>query len=368
MSVSCFDHCMFGILRPCMTHLDSELADLWRAHMCGVCLTLRSGHGQLSRLTTNTDAVVVSILVDAQRDSASGTVTAGPCALRGMRTAQVIAPGELSVRLGATTSLTLASAKTTDVLAEQVAGLAAPSRLRTRSARMAGPRLRRKALADATVSSAVGCPELLDDLSHQAEVEMRASTLDEITGGSARAAAAVFAATAELAGVPENREMLTRIGADFGRCAHLLDAVADLEKDSKTGDFNPLSATGTSIEAAWDDCRRLLAAIRTGLGTLRLRDDRLVTKLLVGGLNHSITEVFGRRPEAVFTPPGSPSQSQPLPPIHKRILPWLGVYCTGYACCADHTNPCNGKHHQSGCQNIDCGCCECCSCCECCDC
>ncbi|HEY9313462.1 DUF5685 family protein [Williamsia sp.] len=367
MSVSCFDGCMFGILRPCMTHLDPESADLWRAHMCGVCLSLRSGHGQLSRLVTNTDAVVVSILVDAQRDSVARTVTAGPCALRGMRTAQVIAPGELSVRLGAITSLTLASAKAADVLAEQATGLAASSRLRARGARVAGPRLRREALADAAVSSAIGCPDLLDDLSAQAEVEMRASTLDEITDRSARAAAAVFAATAELAGVPENREVLRLIGSDFGRCAHLLDAVIDLEKDGKTGDFNPLLATGTSVDAVRDDCRRLLAAIRSRIGGVRLRDDRLVTRLLVGGLDHAITDAFGHHPEAVFTSPGSPPHRPPLPPFHKRILPWAGVYCTGYACCADHTNPCNGKRHQSGakgcCNNVDC--CDCCDCCDC---
>lgn len=353
---------MFGVLSPCLTHLDTELGAQWRAHMCGVCLSLRSDHGQLARLTTNTDAIMISVLVDAQRESASKTVSAGPCALRGMRGAQVIAPAELSVRLGATTSLTLASAKASDVLAEQEVGLSAPSALRARGARVAGSLLREKALSDTTVAAAIGNRALLDDLAGQAAIEKGGASLAEITDGSARAAAAVFAATAELAGVPENQAVLEQIGADFGRCAHLLDAVEDLEKDAKTGAFNPLTATGTSVDAVWEDCRRLVRAIRTATDRLILRDDRLLRMLLLGGLERAVTNVFGHRTDAVFTAPGAPRRPPNLPPFHKRILPWMGVYCTGYACCAAHTNPCNGKRHQAGCQGCDCCDCDCCDC------
>lgn len=353
---------MFGVLSPCLTHLDTELGAQWRAHMCGVCLSLRSEHGQLARLTTNTDAIVISILVDAQRESPSEMVSAGPCPLRGMRTAQVIAPAELSVRLGATTSLTLASAKASDVSAEQEVGLAAPSVLRSRGARFVGPRLREKALADTTVAAAIGGRQLLDGLAGQAALEKGGASLHEITDGTARAAAAVFAATAELAGVPENRALLEQIGADFGRCAHLLDAVEDLDRDTGAGDFNPLTATGTTIDMAWEDCRRLVRAIRGAADGLVLRDDRLLRMLLLGGLDRAINNVFGHRTDAVFTAPGAPRRRPELPPFHKRILPWMGVYCTGYACCAAHTNPCNGKRHQAGCQGCDCCDCDCCDC------
>ena len=358
----CFHIRMFGVLSPCVAHLDDELGAQWRAHLCGVCLALRSSHGQLSRLTTNTDAVVVSVLVDAQREAAPELVSAGRCALRGMQQARVVSAGDVSVRLGATASLTLASAKAADVMAERAAGVASPSVVRIGGARWAGSRLRARALADVPVSAAMGGEELLTQLGAQAQVESGSVSLIEITDNAAAAGAAVFAATASLAGAPRNREVLAGIGGDFGRCAHLLDAVEDLERDRAAGDFNPLIASGTSVDVARTECVRLVDAIRTALDGVQLRDDRLLRMLLIGGLNRALMRVFGPGPEAVFTSPGQHRQPQ-LPPFHKRILPWMGVYCTGYACCADHTNPCNGRRHQAACNG-----CDCCNVCDCCDC
>jgi hypothetical protein len=283
-----------------------------------------------------------------------------------MRTAQVIAPADVSVRLGATASLTLASAKAADVVAERVWGVAGPSVARTGGARAVGPVLRRRALADGQVSAVIGGGGLLEVLAGQAEVERGGASLDEITERAARAGAAVFAATADLAGAPDNRGLLEQIGADFGRCAHVLDAVEDLERDRRRGDFNPLVATGTSVEAAREDCVRLVRAIGVAVGRLRLRDDRLVQMLIVGGLDRAMNRVFGHDHDAVFTSPGQPQRPPnhpPLPAFHKRVLPWMGVYCTGYACCADHTNPCNGRRHQAGCKGCDC--CDACNCCDC---
>jgi hypothetical protein len=102
------------------------------------------------------------------------------------------------------------------------------------------------------------------------------------------------------------------------------------------------------------------------VGMLRLRDDRLVQMLIVGGLDRAMNRVFGHDHDAVFTSPGQPQRPPnhpPLPAFHKRVLPWMGVYCTGYACCADHTNPCNGRRHQAGCKGCDC--CDACNCCDC---
>ena len=90
----------------------------------------------------------------------------------------------------------------------------------------------------------------------------------------------------------------------FGRCAHLLDAVEDLERDRAGGDFNPLIATGTSVEFARTECVRLVDAIRVALDGVRLRDDRLLRMLLIGGLNRALVRVFGSGPDAVFTSPG----------------------------------------------------------------
>ncbi|MCF3964790.1 DUF5685 family protein, partial [Streptomyces fuscigenes] len=104
---------VFGIIRPCTHRLTEGLRAEWMAHLCGLCLALRTDHGQLSRVVTNYDGLVVSVLTEAQVPRRPDSRrTAGPCPLRGMRTAPV-ARGE-GTRLAAAVSLVLASAKIRD--------------------------------------------------------------------------------------------------------------------------------------------------------------------------------------------------------------------------------------------------------------
>lgn len=363
---------MLGLLAPCRCRLGPELAAQWQAHLCGLCLSLRDHHGQLARGLTNTDAVLVSVLVEAQSPRPAARVTAGRCALRGLRTAAVVPPDALAARLGATASLTLAAAKAGDAVGEAEHGLAPHGGIGGRAARVLGPRLRAHAHRDTAVAGALGVADVLDGLARQPLLEAttrRGDDLDTVTGPSARACAAVLATAAELAGVPGNAAPLARVGADFGRLAHLLDALTDLEDDARSGAFNPVTATGAGIPAVRERCRRLAARVRGGVDELALADDRLVRALLGDALRASVHRVTCGGP--VAAPPGRR-------PFWRNVGPWAAVYCTGYACCASHENPCTGKRHDAGCTSCDgcdCGCCEVCECCgdcgdccSCCDC
>ncbi len=107
-----------GIVRPCAHRLGERLKTEWMAHLCGLCLALRRDHGQFARIVTNYDGLLVSVLTEAQTGQVSGgRRTAGPCALRGMRTASV-AQGE-GARLAAAVSLVLAAAKVRDHVADR---------------------------------------------------------------------------------------------------------------------------------------------------------------------------------------------------------------------------------------------------------
>ncbi|MCH5641462.1 DUF5685 family protein [Gordonia sp. ABSL49_1] len=375
---------MFGLLSPCRHAFDDELMSQWRSHMCGLCVSLRDNHGQAMRLTTNTDAVMVSVLTAAQRVEAPASTEVGRCALRGMRPATVVAASEPGVRLATTTSLTLAAAKAFDVTAEQDHALAPRSRVRSAALRQAGRRLRSSAGADESTAMQLGVDDILETLSHQAEIECDSSELDQITQASGQACAQVFASSAELSGTPANADHLAAIGFDFGRIAHLLDAIDDYESDHESGSFNPLRATDTSRETALAECRTLADAIRTRYAKLTVHDDRLLRVLLLGGLQRAI----GRReprsecrathhhriPTAADTqwppmrPPNYPDD-WPYPPpfkpnrkLHERILPFIGVSCFGKACVVDHWNHCSDKWKDAACD--DCDCCDCCDCCD----
>lgn len=205
---------------------------------------------------------------------------------------------------------------------------------------------------------------------------------------TATACAAVFAASADRAGVPGNREPLAAIGADFGRLAHLLDAVDDRAADRVAGDFNPLDATGTTDETAVRRAGMLAENIVDRYEQLVLHDDRLLRALLVGGvaravrarrkaLTHRMIECgaasAGGRTGWPASPPPGHRVDAPWPPPFKpnrrwyeRILPFTGVSCCGPALCTDHWNHCSDKYKSPACEALDCGCdaCDCCCCCD----
>ncbi|WP_256106718.1 DUF5685 family protein [Streptomyces sp. ODS05-4] len=282
---------MFGIVRPCAHRLTEGLKTEWMAHLCGLCLALRTDHGQFARIVTNYDGLLISVLTEAQtpREPAARR-TAGPCPLRAMRTAPV-ARGE-GARLAAVVSLVLASAKVRDHLADGDGiiarrPMAAAARRVARNWDQAGARTGRALGFDTAL--------LVDAVDRQTGIEALAgpgTPLLTVTEPTETATAAAFAHTAVLAGRPDNAAPLAEAGRLFGRLAHLLDAVEDRAADAEAGAWNPLTATGTGL----DEARRLaddaLHGIRLALRDTDFADDRLVHVLLAHELRVSIDRAF----------------------------------------------------------------------------
>ncbi|MCX4991958.1 DUF5685 family protein [Streptomyces sp. NBC_00568] len=412
---------MFGIVRPCSHRLGEGLKTQWMAHLCGLCLALRGDHGQFARVVTNYDGLLISVLTEAQAEHATGwRRTAGPCPLRGMRTASV-AQGE-GARLAAAVSLVLASAKVRDHVADGD-GLLARKPVAVAARRVAASWGR----AGARTGSDVGFDTavLVDAVDRQIGIEALAgpgTPILTVTEPTETATAAAFAHTAVLAGRPGNAAPLAEAGRLFGRLAHLLDAVEDRETDAAAGAWNPLTATGTSLTEARRLADDALHGIRLALREAEFTDSRLAHVLLAHELRRSVDRAFGTSgcgraaggahgadgsldaldslgspgaavllgPEGSFGPPpqhggnpyvgggnpfgGGPSVQPPAP--GKRGF-WagcaaaIGLCCTCKVCCADEYEGPWSRKKREGCLNncdCDCGCCEACKCCECCEC
>lgn len=284
---------MFGIIRPCRHRLTEGLREAWMAHLCGLCLALRDDHGQGARIATNYDGLIISVLVEAQAEpekAASGRRKAGPCPLRGMRTAQV-AQGE-GARLAAAVSLVLASAKMRDHVEDRdgvfarkgVAGGA--RRIASRWARQGEGTGHDVGFDTAVLTEAVG---------RQGEIEALAgpgTSVLVVTEPTETATAAAFAHTAVLAGRPGNAEPLAEAGRLFGRLAHLLDAVEDIWEDRESGAWNPLLATETGPDEAYRLCRDAAHGIRLALRDVAFVDQRLVHTLLVHEVDAAVDRTF----------------------------------------------------------------------------
>ncbi|RKT56683.1 DUF5685 family protein [Saccharothrix australiensis] len=280
---------MFGIIRPCRHRLGADLRESWLAHLCGLCLALRDDHGHLARVVTNYDGLVVSALVEAQ--TVRSRRSAGPCALRGMRSADVAVGA--GARLAATVSLVLASAKVGDHVADRD-GAFARVPVRGLGRRVA----RRWAAQAATTGSDLGFDTgvLVAAVERQAEVEAAAGpggSVLLVTEPTETAAGEAVARTALLAGRPGNADALREVGRLFGRLAHLVDAVEDLAEDRAAGAWNPLEATGTSLAEARRLCEDAAMGIELALKDVEFTDGRLVHALLVHEVRESIRRAFG---------------------------------------------------------------------------
>ncbi|MFJ7333696.1 DUF5685 family protein [Streptomyces sp. NPDC101110] len=301
---------MFGIVRPCRHRLGEKLASQWMAHLCGLCLALRGDHGQFARVVTNYDGLLISVLTEAQagRD-ATGRRTAGPCPLRGMRTASV-AHGE-GARLAAAVSLVLASAKVRDHLTDGD-GLLARKPVARAARRVAAS----WDTAGARSGTAVGFDTslLVDAVDRQAGIEALAgpgTPILAVTEPTESATAAAFAHTAVLAGRPGNAGPLAEAGRLFGRLAHLLDAVEDQHADAASGAWNPITATGTSLAEARRLADDAVHGVRLALRDAEFADEQLVHLLLVHELRRSVDRAFGTVPVCASHLGGGPRGQVP---------------------------------------------------------
>ncbi|MEU1469653.1 DUF5685 family protein [Streptomyces sp. NPDC005761] len=398
---------VFGIVRPCTHRLSEGLKAEWMAHLCGLCLALRSDHGQFARIVTNYDGLIVSVLTEAQTErTPAQRRTAGPCPLRAMRTAPV-ARGE-GARLAAAVSLVLASAKVRDHVADRD-GLLARRPVAAAARRVAAGWDRAGARTGAQLGFDTAL--LVDAVDRQTGIELLAgpgTPLLTVTEPTETATAAAFAHTAVLAGKPQNAGPLAEAGRLFGRLAHLLDAVEDQEADAASGAWNPLTATGTSRAEARRLCDDALRGVRLALRDAEFADDRLAHVLLAHELRRSVDRAFatdvcshqgsglltgtgdpsGERPAGSFgPPPGNPyaptgpsgpfGTPPPEPPRDRRglilgCLVWAGLACTCQMCCGTFDDPWSHQRREGLCSKCDCGdCCDACDCCsncgDCCD-
>jgi hypothetical protein len=365
---------VFGIIRPCRHRLSATLRTAWWAHLCGLCYALRDEHGQVARIATNYDGLVISVLVDAQAPAAEPRRVAGPCPLRGMRSAEVSVGA--GARLAAAASLVLASAKVRDHVDDGDGAFG--RRPVAGAARLVASRWARQGDGSAR-GVGFDTDVLLDAVNRQTAVEESAGTGDllSVTEPTETATASVFAHTAVLAQRPANVAPLREVGRLFGRVAHLVDAVEDLDEDTRSGVWNPLTATETSLAEARRLCDDAVLGVRLALADVTFRDGRLAHALLVHELEQAVIRAFAHRDRGVQDGQGGGLWLPRFrtPPRRRGLVPGCGIAlyqcCTCQFCCRDpYPGPWSGEATGT-CDSCGCDCSGdacCCATFACCDC
>src|SRR6478609_2699308 len=86
------------------------------------------------------------------------------------------------------------------------------------------------------------------------------------------------------------------MGQAYGRLAHLLDVVEDLDSDARSGSFNPLRATGRTVAEARGLSLESARTIRLGVRSLVVADGRLLKILLIDCVHAALHRVFDPMP------------------------------------------------------------------------
>ncbi|MBP8252517.1 MAG: DUF3824 domain-containing protein [Herpetosiphon sp.] len=272
---------MFGVLRGCSQHLDQTTHQAWWSHICGMCLTLGAQHGQSSRITTNYDAALLSVLYEAQRHETADT-RAHVCPLRGFRSLGVVKADDVGSRYAAAVSLLMAATRIKDNIADG-------DGLVGKLPRVAGFVARRwDKQAEQTAHELGFDPELIrQQVIMQTEVEAQTGNDFALYAAPTEAsAAAAFKHLATLANKPHNAEPLEQIGRMYGRMMLLFDSYKDFADDQKHGHFNALNGCDQKHlrKTAQTIFEQAMQTIRQQWALLDLPQAHLANTLMLGML------------------------------------------------------------------------------------
>lgn len=279
---------MFGTLKPRLCVLQPDARAAYDRYYCGLCKGLGDHYGQLARGLLSQDAVFMALLVDALALTAAEESSCR-CPLMPVVHRPTVDPASVAMRYASAVQMLLGD--------QLLADRAMDGRRAYASARrwIAGHVM----VARATLTELGLDTAALEGFEHrQARREATGASPDEAAAPTAEALAHVFAALADLPGMPDAvrapaaRESLRELGASVGRAIYLRDALEDLRDDLIAGAFNPCVTADVSgvrevsparVEEAAVGLRREVDGFGTKLDALPLVRHATVLKNILCG-------------------------------------------------------------------------------------
>jgi hypothetical protein len=356
---------MFGNVRACRHRLGADHGR-WVAALCGVCVAVGEAAGHLPRALVVTDAVALSVLAAEGRGTPVGVVDVGPCPLRGMRPATVLAPDDRATQVGVAGALLAAWARLQDAADD---GDLRGGRAAAKAARVTARRLRPPARAAATAAG-VDLAAFDAAMADSAAVERtRPADLDAWTDPSSAATAAVVAG---LARDPDDVGSVTAIGRRIGRATLLADAVADLRADAARDRPNPILAGAVDLAGAAgvvrDDARAVADAVAARCGATSV-SATVWGACWRAGLEHAMRPSLGaddRRTRRRHLGAGAAPAIGLAAVVLASTGPAPGFTWSGVP--QEDPSRRQGCCDACDCCTCSCDCCDCCDTCDCCDC
>ena len=277
---------MFGTLSPHRCTLADASHRTYRTYYCGLCQSLGRTSGPLARAALSRDAVFLAIVADGLLENRS---EAGSCRCPLFPVARhaTRAPESTAMSYAAGLQLLLGDQRLADRALEGRRTARIARRLVSGSVARARDSLRE-----------LGVPvDQLEGFEHRQLAVERSGhpSPTEAAEPTAEALALVLSSVVDLPGsaavarTVEVREQLAGLGRSLGRSIYLIDALEDLERDRRRGEFNPCLTAGDHgptparrrVRAACRALDRELAAIRQRVEAIPWQRNRTLVDNIV---------------------------------------------------------------------------------------
>jgi len=227
---------MYGYVRPPLGTLSEEEQRRFRAVYCGLCRELGERYGLPARMILNYDFTYLAVLLS---DGTEGEADAFRCPRHPLKK-QAVRRGGASMEIAADESVILAYWQLRDGVEDH--GFHRGLKYR------AGAKALRRAYAKAAKARPGFDQAVRKQLQKLSALERERSPAMD---AAADAFATLLAGAAGEAENPVRRRVLGQLLYHLGRWIYLVDAADDLQKDARSGNYNPVALRYGLQEGRW---------------------------------------------------------------------------------------------------------------------
>lgn len=288
---------MFGYVRPFEPELRVKELDAYKAVYCGLCGQLGRSFGPVARLTLSYDFAFLAMLHGAVNGGTPAPLRRR-CYVNPLKKVPVCTGGE-ALELGADIAAIMLYYKLLDNI--QDGGFFA--KVGWSCLRPAAGQARKKAAARRPAQEAV----IAEGIARQSRVERDATeSLDAASEPTAALMGGLFRLLTER---EREQRVLERLGYLIGRYVYVCDALDDLEKDLRSGGYNPIAlryrltreggGRETARQGAVESLYMTIGEAEKTLALLELHDFAPIIRNVVAmGLRARVSEICSKKEKA----------------------------------------------------------------------
>lgn len=230
---------MFGYIKPFKPELRIKEYELYRAYYCSMCKTLGKSYGIFARFTLNYEFVFLALLM-ASLNANECPTKQGRCPFNPLKKCNFCTQSGTELDFAAGAAMLLLYYKLLDNLRDEKA-------LKKLKYLVLKPKV--TACYKKAKQKYPQLNELFSeyDTAQQKVENENTTSLDAAAEPTAKMLGSLFEMCSP---EPNNKRVLNRLGYCIGRYIYILDAAADLEKDIKTGSYNPLKTYENALDTA----------------------------------------------------------------------------------------------------------------------